>query len=265
MNLLALAAFATIDESAIDALKHAAATCDPHYECGGVVRKVAGGFQASRLVTSTKPFSVNLELLYDSDVVADFHTHICSIHNRPFADFFSTSDALVNQGLHTVGYMLSLCDRNIRRYDPSQDDRDDEEVDFHSGRVIYLTSGHIVGWAPPVPPTPEPAEETRLAAAASTTLQARAAPGLGDEQPGPTPPESSCADGAKPRPAKPVSIGTLTASLTRPTRTSAPGARSASASRARSEYHRARTIVHVSTIEHPTDCLRPGVTDSHQP
>jgi hypothetical protein len=146
MNLLALAVFATIDETAIDALKHAAATCDPHYECGGVVRKVAGGYQASELITSWKPFGVDLEGLYAPDVVADFHTHICSIHNRPFAAFFSPSDAMVNQGLHTVGYMLSLCDRNIRRYDPSQDERDDEEVDFHSGRVIYLTIGHIVGW-----------------------------------------------------------------------------------------------------------------------
>jgi hypothetical protein len=148
MNLLALAVFATIDETAIDALKRAAATCDPQYECGGVVRKVDRGFTASTVITSTKPFGVDLGQLYGADVVADFHTHICSIHNKPFADFFSPADAMVNQGLHTVGYMLSLCDRNIRRYDPSQDDRDDEEVDFHSGRVIYLTSGHIVGWAP---------------------------------------------------------------------------------------------------------------------
>jgi hypothetical protein len=153
MNLLALAVFATIDESAIDALKHAAATCDPHYECGGVVRRVNGGYEASALISSYKSFGVDLGLLYWPDVVADFHTHICSIHNRPFADFFSPADATVNQGLHTVGYMLSLCDRNIRRYDPAQDDRDDEEVDFRSGRIIYLTIGHIVGWAAPAPLT----------------------------------------------------------------------------------------------------------------
>jgi hypothetical protein len=148
VNLLALAVFMTVDEAAIDALKRAAAACDPRFECGGVVRAVAGGFEASALTTSYKPFGVDLELLYGPGVVADFHTHICSIHNRPFADFFSQADALANQGLHTVGYMLSLCDWNIRRYDPSQDDRDDEEVDFHSGRVLYLTCGHIVGWAP---------------------------------------------------------------------------------------------------------------------
>jgi hypothetical protein len=42
--------------------------------------------------------------------------------------------------------MLSLCDGNVRRYDPSQDDRDDEVVHFTSGREIYLTCGHISGW-----------------------------------------------------------------------------------------------------------------------
>ena len=150
MNLLALAVFSTIDDAAIEALTHAAAVCDPRYECGGVVRRVPGGFEASALFSSKKPFGVDLGEFYGPDVVADFHTHICSIHNQPFADFFSPADAYANQGLHTVGYMLSLCDWNIRRYDPSQDDRDDEEVDFTSGRVIYLTCGHIVGWVPPV-------------------------------------------------------------------------------------------------------------------
>ena len=142
----ALTVFATIDEAAISGLKHAAAICDPRYECGGVVRAVKGGYEASGLITSKRPFGVDLAEFYGPDVVADFHTHICSIHNRPFAAFFSSSDALANQGLHTIGYMLSLCDSQIRRFDPSQDDQDDEEVDFHSGRVIYLTIGHIVGW-----------------------------------------------------------------------------------------------------------------------
>jgi len=144
----ALTVFATIDEAAISGLKHAAAICDPRYECGGVVRAVKGGYEPSGLITSKRPFGVDLAEFYGPDVVADFHTHICSIHNRPFAAFFSSSDALANQGLHTVGYMMSLCDGYIRRFDPSQDDRDDEEVDFHSGRVIYLTIGHIVGWVP---------------------------------------------------------------------------------------------------------------------
>jgi hypothetical protein len=151
VSLLALAVFTTMDEAAIEALKRAAANCDPRYECGGVVRRVAGGFEASPLISTYKPFGVDLEEFYGPDVVADFHTHICSIHNAPFANFFSAADVIANQGLHTVGYMLSLCDSNIRRYDPSQDDRDDEEVDFRSGRVIYLTCGHIVGWVPPSP------------------------------------------------------------------------------------------------------------------
>jgi hypothetical protein len=144
----ALTVFATIDEAAISALKHAATICDPRYECGGVVRAVDGGFEASGLITSNRPFGVDLGEFYGRDVVADFHTHICSVHNKPFAAFFSSSDAIANQGLHTVGYMLSLCDGYIRRFDPVQDDCDDEEVDFHSGRVIYLTIGHIVGWVP---------------------------------------------------------------------------------------------------------------------
>jgi hypothetical protein len=148
VSFLALTVFATIDEAAISGLKHAAAICNPEYECGGVVRAVAGGYEPTALISSRRPFGVDLAEFYGPDVVADFHTHICSIHNRSFADFFSKSDAIVNQELHTVGYMLSLCDGNIRRFDPAQDDRDDEEVDFHSGRVIYLTIGHIVGWVP---------------------------------------------------------------------------------------------------------------------
>ena len=144
----ALTVFATIDEAAISGLTHAAAICNPRYECGGVVRAVNGGYEASGLITSRRAFGVDLGEFYAPDVVADFHTHICSIHNKPFSTFFSSSDAIANQGLHTVGYMLSLCDGYIRRFDPSQDDRDDEEVDFHSGRVIYLTIGHIVGWVP---------------------------------------------------------------------------------------------------------------------
>ncbi len=149
MSLVAaLTVFATIDDAAISALKHAATICDPRYECGGVVRAVKGGFEASGLITSNRSFGVDLGEFYGPDVVADFHTHICSIHNKPFSAFFSSSDAIANEGLHTVGYMLSLCDGYIRRFDPTQDDRDDEEVDFHSGRVIYLTIGHIVGWVP---------------------------------------------------------------------------------------------------------------------
>src|SRR6516165_4911896 len=113
--IAALGVFATIDEAAISELTHAAAICDPRYECGGVVRAVPGGFEASGLITSKRPFGVDLGEFYGPDVVADFHTHICSSHNKPFSTFFSPSDALANQGLHTVSYM---------------------------------TIGHIVGWVP---------------------------------------------------------------------------------------------------------------------
>jgi hypothetical protein len=160
--------FATVDEAAISGLTHAAAICNPRYECGGVVRAVNGGFEASGLITSRRSFGVDLGEFYGPDVVADFHTHICSIHNKPFSPFFSSSDAIANQGLHTVGYMLSLCDGYIRRFDPSQDDRDDEEVDFHSGKVIYLTIGHIVGWVPSEATLP-----WRMALARSETQESR--------------------------------------------------------------------------------------------
>ena len=56
----ALTVFATIDEAAISGLNHAAAICNPRYECGGVVRAVPGGFEASGLLTSKRPFGVDL-------------------------------------------------------------------------------------------------------------------------------------------------------------------------------------------------------------
>ena len=104
VSLLAAAAvFATIDEAAISGLKHAAAICDPRYECGGVVRSVPGGYEVTAPISSKMPFGVDLGEFYGPDVVADYHTHICSIHNEAFANFFSTSDAIANQGLHTIG------------------------------------------------------------------------------------------------------------------------------------------------------------------
>lgn len=151
MNILALLAFATMDEAAIDGLKSAYRNCDARYECGGVVTHLrTGGYTWQGLTTSNRPNGLSLEDLYkvyDKSVVADFHTHPC-VGNKPLNNFFSMGDVLSNDGLHTVGYMLSLCDLNIRRFDPAQDERDDEEIDFHSGRVLYMTSGHIVGNVP---------------------------------------------------------------------------------------------------------------------
>jgi hypothetical protein len=45
--------------------------------------------------------------------------------------------------------MADLCTFEIHRFDPRQDDRDNEEVDLHSGRVFYLTIGHVSGWLSP--------------------------------------------------------------------------------------------------------------------
>lgn len=146
-------AFLTLDDAAVHALTLAKQTCDLRYECGGVIRQTREGYVVSPLVSSQKPFNLDLREPYGDgvDVVADFHTHICSVHNLPFAAFFSTTDADVDDGLHIRGYMLDLCTGNIHRYIPGEDDRDDEEVDFKphqdgSRLVIYLTIGHIIGW-----------------------------------------------------------------------------------------------------------------------
>jgi len=145
------AIFWDMDSAAIAALT-VARDCPRQYECGGVIYEDSEHhYHVSAPLTSHKPFGVDI-LQYAEPtpdgwrIVADYHTHICSVHNRLFANFFSASDAYVNQGFHTVGYMLSFCDGNVRRYDPSQDERDDEVVHFTSGREIYLTCGHIAGW-----------------------------------------------------------------------------------------------------------------------
>ena len=65
--LAAMTVFATVDEAAVSALKHAATICDPRYECGGVVRRVNGGFEASGLITSNRPFGVDLGEFYGPD------------------------------------------------------------------------------------------------------------------------------------------------------------------------------------------------------
>jgi hypothetical protein len=153
MALLVGASYPDVNQAAHAALADAAICSQNRRECGGVVfMRPDGSYAYTAPVTSGKPFGVDLSGPYASapgPVVADYHVHICSVHNAPFADFFSASDAIANQGLHTVGYMLSLCSWNIHRYDPSQDDADDEEVDLHSGRVFYLTIGHVSGWLAP--------------------------------------------------------------------------------------------------------------------
>lgn len=142
--------FADVNVAAQAALQEAALCSRNVRECGGVIIERDGKFFYTP-PHAGKAFGVDVGA-YDAPlpegerIVADYHVHICSPHNRLFSPYFSRADVLVNQGLHTVGYMMSLCDGNVHRFDPSQDIADDEEVDFHSGRVIYLTVGHISGW-----------------------------------------------------------------------------------------------------------------------
>ena len=148
---LIFAIFGNMDAAAVAALR-VALDCPRQYECGGVIYEDSEQqYHVTAPLTSHMHFGVDIPQYTEAipqgwRIVADYHTHICSQHNRLFANFFSPADAYVNQGFHTVGYMLSLCDGNVRRYDPSQDDRDDEVVQFTSGREIYLTCGHISGW-----------------------------------------------------------------------------------------------------------------------
>lgn len=150
-----------MDQAAIAALGEAAICSENRRECGGVIYQTPIGYVYSPPFTSNLPFGGQIPDLAkpppyaDWKLVADYHVHICNKRNKEFANYFSPADAYVNQGFHIVGYMLSLCDHNIHRYDPSQDDRDDEEVDFKPHRdgsrhkPIYLTIGHIIGWIAP--------------------------------------------------------------------------------------------------------------------
>jgi len=123
-------------------------------ECGGVIYKKDNLYYVTTPITSNLPFGVDLSAYWDDKnapssqyhIIADYHTHICVRENADFANFFSPSDTEVNSGLHINGYILSICDMRIREYNPSQDDKDDIEVDFKSGKKIYLTAGHIVDW-----------------------------------------------------------------------------------------------------------------------
>jgi len=144
--------YATIEQASRAALIEAYECGGRRYECGGVIYRLSNGaFAYSAPETSHRPFGVEITALSapppaGATMVADYHQHICSIHNLPFAEFFSPADALVDQGFHLIGYMLDTCTGDIHRYDSSQDDADDEEVDLHSGKTFYLTIGHISDW-----------------------------------------------------------------------------------------------------------------------
>lgn len=152
-------AYRDINVAAHEALYQAAKCSQNKRECGGVIFQTPTGFVIGDLERGaaygmtmhdyTRPPPAGWK------IVADYHVHICSSGNYLFANFFSPADAYLNQGFHTVGYMYSFCDGNIHRYDPAQDERDDEEVDFKPHKngtkhaPIYLTIGHITGWINP--------------------------------------------------------------------------------------------------------------------
>lgn len=146
----------------IDAAKYAlrlAYTCSENkQECAGVIIKRDNLFYATT-PKSGKAFAADVGEYYKPDalprndsIVADYHNHICNIHNVTFAEYFSPADVLVNKGLHTRGYMLSNCDRSIHIFDPEQDPMDDIEVDFTSGNKIFLATGRLIDWALDLPP-----------------------------------------------------------------------------------------------------------------
>jgi hypothetical protein len=149
ITLMALLTFSSVDEAAMAALREAKACSQPHRECGGVIYQTPEGFVYTPPITDNKSNSVDLWPAYKDhqhDTVADYHTHPC-VGNKPLNNAFSSADVMVYKGFNLVGYMLSLCDGYVRRW-ASDDYEDDIEVDFHSGRKIFLTAGHIVGMIP---------------------------------------------------------------------------------------------------------------------
>lgn len=143
--------FATIELASRSALIDAYNCGEQRRECGGVIYHEGRGYYYSEPVTQDHRFAVTIPALAfvapsGSVMVADYHNHICSVRNKPFAQYFSAGDALADSHFEIVGYMLDGCTGNIKRYDPRQDEREDIEVDLVSGKKFYLTSGHVSGW-----------------------------------------------------------------------------------------------------------------------
>lgn len=147
--------FATPDAAAHSALKLAAECSENVRECGGVIWRdnIVGDYIYSAPVPG-KSFGVDLSQFWsrqppkDFTLVADYHVHICNRHNKLFSTYFSPADGYVNKGFHTVGYMLSLCDHMIRRFDPQEKPYEVMVVHFHSGNELELPIGHINGYLP---------------------------------------------------------------------------------------------------------------------
>jgi hypothetical protein len=141
--------FFSIDEAAVAALAEAKACSQQRRECGGYIYEMGPNqYSYTAPVTSGKVSSVDLSGVYSLNWrwVADYHTHVC-VGVKPLVEVFSMQDVLSNKGLHIAGYMLSLCTGYVRRW-AEGDPEDDFEVDYHSGRKLYLATGHIVGTVP---------------------------------------------------------------------------------------------------------------------
>ena len=145
--------FATPDAAAHVALQEAAVCSQNVRECGGAIyRDNTTGDFIYKSAAMGKAFGMDLGDLITPPkgftLVADYHVHICNIHNKLFSTYFSPADKEVNTGFHTVGYMLSLCDHMIRRFDPQETPYEVEVVQFHSGKELELPIGHINGYLP---------------------------------------------------------------------------------------------------------------------
>jgi hypothetical protein len=145
MIALALLAFASVDEAAVAALTEAKVCSQGRRECGGYIYHEPDGYHYTAPVTSGQMTGVDLSGVYvlNWNWVADYHTHPC-VGVKPLVEVFSMQDVLSNKGLHLAGYMLSLCTGYVRRW-ADGDPEDDFEIDYHSGRKLFLATGHIVG------------------------------------------------------------------------------------------------------------------------
>jgi hypothetical protein len=149
ITLIALLAFSSIDEAAVAALTESKYHCSQQYECGGYIfQGVDGRYNYTPPMTSHRPSSLDMTAVYVTrhDWVADYHTHPC-VGVTPLNEVFSFQDVMSNKGLHFPGYMLSLCSGYVRRW-AEGDPEDDFEVDYTSGRKLFLAAGHIVGVVP---------------------------------------------------------------------------------------------------------------------
>ena len=145
-TLMAALAFNSVDEAAIAGLRQCK-RITARWECGGYVYRMPGGMYGyTAPINGGEPNAIDLSPVYRLgwDWVADYHTHPC-VGYKPLNDVFSMQDVISDKGLHLAGYMLNLCNGTVHRW-AEGDPEDDIEVDYKSGAVMYLASGHIVGF-----------------------------------------------------------------------------------------------------------------------